>query len=160
MLEKLREKPLKIPAPSREEIVSMVYESMKNSRVDNVKSFKSLWLTNALDGSEDWKVSDKIMNLVGTRLKEFRQKLMAEKCAKNLEELLKQITPPKGLKRNYEGFEAYNCEGTVIQINNLIRKFNYFTPSKFEKFISITNPNQKFIKNILVNFELWHYNKL
>ena len=115
MIEKLKEKRKGIPAPSRDEMVEMVYNAMKNTNVDNIAAFKSLFLTNALDGSEDWKVSDKINSLIGTELKEFRRKLMQEKCPKDLEELLKQITPPKGLKRNYEGFELYDCEGTVIQ---------------------------------------------
>ena len=115
MLEKLREKPKAIPAPERDDMITMICEAMKNSPVDNIKAFKSLGLTNALDGSEDWMISDKINSLVGTKLKEIRQKLMQEECPKNLEELLKQITPPKGLKRNYEGFELYDCEGTVIQ---------------------------------------------
>ena len=114
MLEKLREKPKAIPAPERDDMILRICEAMKNSPVDNVKAFKSLGLTNALDGSEDWMISDKINTLVGTKFKEARQKLLQEECPKNLEELLKQITPPKGLKRNYEGFELYDCEGTVI----------------------------------------------
>ena len=91
MIEKLKEKRKGIPAPSRDEMVEMVYNAMKNTNVDNIAAFKSLFLTNALDGSEDWKVSDKINSLIGTELKEFRRKLMQEKCPKDLEELLKQI---------------------------------------------------------------------
>ena len=72
MIEKLKEKRKGIPAPSRDEMVEMVYNAMKNTKVDNVAAFKSLFLTNALDGSEDWKVSDKINSLIGTELKEFR----------------------------------------------------------------------------------------
>ena len=37
------------------------------SRRDCAKELKSLWVTNALDGSEDCLVSERVYKLVGTR---------------------------------------------------------------------------------------------
>ena len=115
MLKKLEKDRLKIASPDRDEIIRMVCEAMENTPVDNVRAFKNLFLTNDLNGSEDWLVSDKIIELVGNEIKEFRQQLMKEKCPKNLQELLNTITPPKGLKRNFEGFELYDCEDDEIE---------------------------------------------
>ena len=44
-------------------------------------------------------VSVKIMNLVGDDLKKFRSELMKSPSPKQLRELLKQITPPKDVRR-------------------------------------------------------------
>ena len=116
MLEKLRAEPLKVPSPSRDELMKMVDEAMKTTSVDNVKAFKSLFFTNNLDGSEDHKVSEKLFRLIGPELQEFRSKLMSEKAPKNLAELLSTITPPEGIKRkNVEGVELFTCQGDEIQ---------------------------------------------
>ena len=40
------------------------------------REFKSLFVTNALDGSEDYFVSDKLYALVGNEMVKFRTKLM------------------------------------------------------------------------------------
>lgn len=57
------------------------------------------------------------MDLVGPAFKEFRQKLMTEKSPKNLAELRKKITPPKGVHRKsrIEGMELFDCNGDEIQ---------------------------------------------
>ena len=54
------------------------------------------WVT---DGSDDFMVSDKLYSLIGKQIKDIRQKLMNDPCPKNLQELLKTITPPKGIRR-------------------------------------------------------------
>ena len=104
MIEKLRSNKDKIPSPDRDELMAMATDAFKNISLDNVEAFKNLFFTNALDGSEDYKVSDKIWKLVGNEMKIFRDKLMTESSPKNLDDLLKKITPPKGVKRkNAEG---------------------------------------------------------
>ena len=86
-------------------------------QVDTKKAFKSLFVTNALDGSEDHLVSDRIFELVGNEIKKFRENLMQEKAPKNLKEMLKTITPPKGIRRkNTEGSELMDCEGDEIEV--------------------------------------------
>lgn len=91
--------------------MEMLIESLEIVSIDSVKTFKSLFFTNALNGTEDYLVSDKIYCLVGQKLVEFRTQLMAEQSPKNLEEMLKTITPPKGIKRkNTKGSELMDCD--------------------------------------------------
>ena len=116
MLEKLKEQPKKIPAPSRDEIMAMMDTSLKNLPFDSKEAYKSLGVTAKLDGSEDHLISDKIIQLVGEKLFEFRDNLMKQKSPNSLNELLKTITPPKGIRRgkNIAGSELLDCEGPEI----------------------------------------------
>ena len=72
MLEQLRVDPSKMPQPSRDDMMKMLAESFNSLKIDEVNRFKALWVTNALDSSEDYLVSEKIIALVGSHLKEFR----------------------------------------------------------------------------------------
>ena len=74
----------------------MVIEAQKRVSVDTVKAFKSLFVTNALNGDDDLHVSDRIYPLVGEELKKFKEKLMTEESPKDLDGLVKKIIPPKG----------------------------------------------------------------
>ena len=88
------------------------------NKIDFSNCFKSLWLTNKLDGSEDFLVTDKIMELVGRELIVYRESLMKKESPKTLKQLLAKITPPKGVCRKElgnrpwdEGIELFDCEG-------------------------------------------------
>ena len=103
----------------------MLVESFDSLEIDVVNRFKALWVTNAVDGSEDYLVSERIITLVGDQLKEFRNELMKNENPKNLKQILRLITPPKGVKRKYqqeipfnEGFELYDCERELFQDGN------------------------------------------
>ena len=65
MLEQLDNDPNKIPSPSRDEMMRMLLKAWELLDVDTERKFKSLFVTNALDGSEDYLVSDKLYVLVG-----------------------------------------------------------------------------------------------
>ena len=123
MIEKLRDNPAKIPTVGRNDIMNLIIQSWNELHVDVESRYKALWLTNALDGTEDSFVSDKIFQLVGHDLMGYREKLMNSKCPPNLKSLIKKITPPKGVKRNVpehdekpedEGTEMFDCEGVEI----------------------------------------------
>ena len=124
MQQKLRSDPKKIPAPSKNEMMSMLSESMDSVTVDFPAAFKSLWLTNKLDGSEDYLVSERIMDLVGEEMKKFRDELMTKPGPKSFAAMLKLITPPKGVKLPKEsaevpadeGDELFDCEGDEISV--------------------------------------------
>ena len=75
MIDQLKASPKKIPQPSRDDMMRMLSESFEAVEIDAVTHFKSLWVTNALDGSEDYLVSERIMMLVGEKLKVFRKQL-------------------------------------------------------------------------------------
>ena len=53
MIEQLRNDPKTIPKPSRDEMMRMFYERHISLEKDYAKEFKSLWVANAQDGSED-----------------------------------------------------------------------------------------------------------
>ena len=100
----------------------MLAESFNSLKIDVVNRFKALWVTTALDGSEDYLVSERIIALVGSHLKEFRDDLMKKESPKSLKQLLRLITPPKGVKRKDqqavpfdESLELFDCEGQLLQ---------------------------------------------
>ena len=94
MLKQLRPDPKRISQPSRDD-----GESFNSLMIDVVNRLKALWVTNALDCSEDYSVSERIIALVGSHLKEFWDELMKKESPKCLKQLLRLITPPKGVKR-------------------------------------------------------------
>ena len=53
MQEQLEKDPIKIPSPSRNEMMPMLLQAWKTLEIDTKTEFKSLFVTNALDGSED-----------------------------------------------------------------------------------------------------------
>ena len=123
--DQLKANPKKIPRPSRVDMMRMLSESFE---IDVVMHFKSLWVTNALDGSKDYLVSERIIMLVGEKLKVFRKKLNKADSPKNLKDLLKLITPPKGVKKKGEktavpvdeGKELFDCDGEELNHEPLL----------------------------------------
>ena len=80
--------------------------------------------TKALDGTEDYLVSERVYKFVGTRIIDFRNQLMKTASPKNLKQLLKIKTPAKGVKRKDaegsaapfdEGDDLLDCEGKEIE---------------------------------------------
>ena len=137
MICQLRADPKKIPQPSRDDMMKMLVESVQSIDVDIPARYKALWLTSALDGSEDYLVSERIMSLVGEELKAFRTELMQTASVKQLKDLLKLITPPKGVSRRNqalqsdstnapidEGEELIDCEGDEMQVNGQNQEFD------------------------------------
>ena len=72
MLEKDRNK---VPSPNREDMVKMLLSAWKDVPNNFAKVFKKLFVTNALDGSEDHLVSDKLFALIGSDMQKFRKEL-------------------------------------------------------------------------------------
>ena len=121
MLEQINNDPNKIPSPSRDEIMRMLLKAWELLDVDTEREFKSLFVTNALDGSEDDLVSDILYALVGTEMVKFRTELMTSRPAKTLKEVIRRLIPPKGVKRkgNDEGIDLLDCEEEEIQLEEL-----------------------------------------
>ena len=124
MIEQLHNDPKTIPKPSRDEMMRILYESHVSFEKDYTKEFKSLWVTNVLDGSEHYLVSERVYKLVGTRMIVFQNQLMKIASPKNLKQLLKMIASPKGVKRKDaegsaapvdEGNKLFDCEGEEIE---------------------------------------------
>lgn len=94
MITQLRYGPKKIPQPTHDDMVQMLVDSLESIDVDIPARYKAPMLTSALDGSEDYLASEKIMSLVGKHLKTFSAELMKLNSLKQLRVLLKLITTP------------------------------------------------------------------
>ena len=77
---KLEKDPIKIPSASRNEMMFMLLQAWETLEVDSRREFKSLFVTNASDGSEDYLVSDKLFALIGDEMVDFRRVNVAEFC--------------------------------------------------------------------------------
>ena len=80
------------------------FDSMPNQDKMHYNSKRKKFV-NALDGSEDHMVSDRLFQLIGSQVTEFCNNLMAKRAPTKFSELIKSITPPKGVRRknNIEG---------------------------------------------------------
>ena len=123
MLEQLEKDPIKISSPSRNEMMSMLLQAWETLEIDTIREFKSLFVTDALDGSEDYLVSDKLFVLIGDEMVDFRKELMSRNSVKTLKvkEVIRNLIPPKGVKQkaNVEGSELLDCEGEENLQKNL-----------------------------------------
>ena len=82
MLEQLEKDPIKILSLSRKEMMSMLLQVWETLKIDTKREFKSLFATNALDGSEDYLVLDKLFALIGDEMIDFRKELMSQNSVK------------------------------------------------------------------------------
>ncbi|CAI9715131.1 Hypothetical predicted protein [Octopus vulgaris] len=120
MLEKLVQTPNKIPTPNQSEMMQMLHQAHADCMSDVEAAFKSTWVTDASDGSEDYKVSDRIMYLVGPSMREFRLEMMSKPCPNTIQRVIKNLIPSKGVKRanDIEGSELFDgdgIEGTAVE---------------------------------------------
>lgn len=97
MVKQLKKDPKRIPRPDRYEMMCMFTKAMASVTMDVNTRMKKLWLTNALDGSEDYPVS-RLSALVGDSLVKKRELLMKE-SPKTLQALIRSMTPPKGVQK-------------------------------------------------------------
>ena len=121
MLEQLDNEPNKIPSRSRDEMMCMLLKAWELLDVDTEREFKFLMVTNELDGSENYLLSDKLYALVGNEMVKFRTELMTSSPAKTLKEVILKLISPKGVKRkgNNEGIELLDCEEEEIPLEEL-----------------------------------------
>ena len=121
MLDQLQKDATKIPLPSRNEMMQMLLQLWEQLEIDVERDFKSLFVTNALDGSEDYLVSGKLYSLVGDEMVKFRNELMSSNPAKTLKEVIHKLIPPKGIKRkgNIEGSELLDWNDGELALEEL-----------------------------------------
>ena len=120
MLEQLGKNPTEIPSPSQNEIMSMLLASWEKLQIDTEKEFRSLFVTNALNGSEDYLVSDKLYVLIREEMLKFRI------CKQTPKEVVRKLIPPKGISRkgNFEGNELLDFENEEIPIEEFQEECN------------------------------------
>ena len=96
MIDQLERDSTRIPQPTRGDMMRMLDESFKDLNIDYNARFKSLWVTNALDGSEDNLVSKRIHGLVGEKMTSFRNELMKTQRPKTLKKSFETDNPTEG----------------------------------------------------------------
>ena len=84
MLEQLNNYSNKIPSPSRDERTLVLLKAWVLLDVDTEREFKSLFVTKAWDGSEDYFASDKLYAPVGNEMVKFRTELSTSRPVKTL----------------------------------------------------------------------------
>ena len=89
--------------------------------MDQEMAFKTNWLSNNIDGSEDHLVSSRIMNLVGDDFRRWRdEELVTGELPANLKDLMASLTPPEGIRRGDlneprdRDYMYYNGEGAEL----------------------------------------------
>ena len=125
MMEMLRKDSNKIPSPSRDDVMKLLNDAWNSLDVDVEEALKQNFLTSAFDGSEDYKVSEKLYSLVFEEMNNFRQELQCSPSPKSLKDLIATITPPKGVRRKSstdevlvdERIELFDCEGEEMEID-------------------------------------------
>ena len=99
MIDQLKAYPERIPQLSRDDMAQMLKKNLDCLEIDAASRFKVLGVTNALDGSEGYLVSEIIIALVGNKMKTFHNDSMKNKSPKSLKDLMKLIMPLKGIRR-------------------------------------------------------------
>ena len=77
-MEQLKKDPIKSSSYSGNEMMFMLLHAWETHEIDSKREFKSFFVTNALDESEDCFVSDKLFALVGVEMVDFRNELMSQ----------------------------------------------------------------------------------
>ena len=115
MMEQLEMRPDRVPSPSRDEVMDMLSTSLESLDFDVTKALKENFIANALDGSEDIMVRDKIFSLVGEDIIRFRQELLNTPVTRLMRDMLASITPPEGVRiKSLQGEEAPDDEGCEL----------------------------------------------
>ena len=88
MLSKLQADKSTIPSPSKKEMMTMLVSAWNKVEVDTKAAFKSLFVTSALDGTEDYLVSDRLFHLIGEGMLQFRDEVMKSEVPRSLQEVV------------------------------------------------------------------------
>ena len=104
-------------------ILSQAWETLK---IDTKREFKSPFVTNALDGSENFLASDKLFAFIGDEMADFRKEFMSQNSVKTLKKLLHNLIPSNEVKRiaNVEVSKLLDGEGEEISSEELQQECN------------------------------------
>ena len=98
----------KVPSPRRDDMVQMLLSAWENVPNNFPDVFRKCFV-NTLSGSEDHLVSDNLFALVGNKMQRVRRELIETPIPANLKIVIKQLVPPKSMRRNDpEGSELLN----------------------------------------------------
>ena len=95
MLQQLHENPNKVPSPSHNDMMKMLADSWELLNIDSLAALKNSFVTNAFDASEDYLVSDKLFDIIGNQMIEFRNDLLKSKPPATLQDLVQTMRENK-----------------------------------------------------------------
>lgn len=152
MLKLCQKEPSKIATPSRDDMMEMCVKAFlaAHAKIDNELVFKQCFVINDLYGKEDHLVSSRLFDLIGPEMLRIREKLMDEDTPKTFNELMKTITPPKGIRRNTEGSELFDCHGDEIEPKTSDDYLDYSSDENSEGEEG-QNTNEKNVRPVLPN---------
>ena len=91
MLSMLQKNNAKIPSPSRDDMMKMIAAAWNKLNVDHTRAFKTLFVINSLDESEDYLVSDRLFQLLGDSMVSFREKLIESEIPTSLPAVVRKL---------------------------------------------------------------------
>ena len=77
-------------------MMSMLLQAWETLEIDTKREFESLFVTNALEGSKDYFVSDKLFAPVEDEMVDFGKELMSQNSIKTSKEVIRNLIPPNG----------------------------------------------------------------
>ena len=84
------------------DMINMIATAWNKLNGDHIHAFKTLFVINSLDGSEDYLVSDRLFKLIGInnyRAVSFRKNLIEPEIPASYTAVVKKLIPPKRIKR-------------------------------------------------------------
>ena len=120
MLKKLEVDKNQVPSPTREQMTEMLLGAWKETDVDFNAVFKKGFVTNEVDLSEDFLVSDTFFSLIVDDVLEYRRQLLNSDVPAKLQTIAKRLIPPKGIRRkNIEGSKQLDYMEGELTIDDL-----------------------------------------
>ncbi|CAI9721273.1 Hypothetical predicted protein [Octopus vulgaris] len=118
----------------------MLHQAYADCNIDVEAAFKSTWTTNAFNGSEDYKVSDRIIHLVDPSIREFRLEMMSKPCPNTIQRVLQNKIPLKGVKcaNTIEGSELF--DGDSIE-EKAVENESEDESEPFENLLEVIDPS-------------------
>ena len=76
----------------------MITTAWGKLNINHTCAFKLLFVTNSLDGPENYLVSDRLLKLIGESMASYREELSDSETGTSLFAVVKELIPPKGIK--------------------------------------------------------------
>ena len=94
----------KIPPPWRDDMMKMIFAVWNKLNVDHTRVFKTSFVTNSLDGTKDYLVSDRLFKFIGDSMVSFQKNLIESEISASLAAVVEKLIPPKEFKRKNQEY--------------------------------------------------------
>ena len=87
------------------DLINMIVTAWNKLNGNHISAFKTLFVINSFDGSENYLVSDRLFKLISDSMISFRKKLIESEIPASYAAVVKKLIPTNGIKRkNQEGY--------------------------------------------------------